>query len=120
MAACPSQSRSSAKRTTKALRSLLRYLHAEGLIERRLDHAVPAASGWRLASLPKRLEPGQITRLLATCDRAMPAGRRDFAILVSSRVKPARLATARIWRRLVASAAVAALAALAGHTTMRS
>lgn len=44
-------SRSSAKRTTKALRSLLRFLHAEGHIERPLAHAVPAAGGWRLASL---------------------------------------------------------------------
>jgi len=82
VAVCPSQSRSSAKRTTKALRSLLRFLHAEGFIEWPLDHVVPAASGWRLASLPKRLEPGQVTRLLGSCDRGTPVGRRDFAILI--------------------------------------
>jgi len=83
VASCPSQSRSSAKRTTKALRSLLRFLHAEGLIQWPLDHAVPAASGWRLAGLPKRLEPEQIARLLGSCDRSTPVGRRDFAIVMT-------------------------------------
>lgn len=83
VASCPSQSRSSAKRTTKALRSLLRFLHAEGHIEWPLDYAVPAASGWRLVSLPKRLEPEQITRLLASCDRSTVVGRRDFAVLIT-------------------------------------
>jgi len=83
VATCPSQSRSSAKRTTKALRSLLRFLHAEGHIERSLTHTVPAASGWRLASLPKRLEPGQVHRLIAACDRSTAVGRRDFAVLVT-------------------------------------
>jgi integrase/recombinase XerD len=74
VASCPSQSRSSAKRTTKALRSLSRFLHAEGLIQWPLDHAVPAASGWRLAGLPKCLEPEQIARLFGSCDRSTPVG----------------------------------------------
>jgi integrase/recombinase XerD len=81
VACCPTQSRSSAKRTTKALRSLLRFLHADGHIERPLAHAVPAAGGWRLASLPKRLEPEQVNRLLGSCDRSEVVGRRDFAVL---------------------------------------
>ena len=83
VATCPSQSRSSAKRTTKALRSLLRFLHAEGHIERSLAHTVPAASGWRLAALPRRLEAEQVSRLLASCDRSTPVGRRNFAILIT-------------------------------------
>lgn len=82
VATCPGQSRSSAKRTTKALRSLLRFLHAEGHIDRSLAHAVPAASGWRLTSLPKRLEPEQVLRLLGSCDRGSVVGRRDFAVLM--------------------------------------
>jgi integrase/recombinase XerD len=80
---CPSQSRSSAKRTTKALRSLLRFLHLEGLVMWPLDHAVPAASGWRLVGLPRRLESGQVGQLLAACDRSTAVGRRDFAILIA-------------------------------------
>ena len=79
---CPSQSRSSAKRTTKALRSLLRFLHMEGHIDRPLAHTVPAASGWRLAGLPKRLEPGQVRALMDGCDRSTVVGRRDFAVLI--------------------------------------
>lgn len=82
VATCPSQSRSSAKRTIKALRSLLRFLHAEGHIDRPLAHAVPAASGWRLAPLPKRLEPEQVGRLLASCDRSSVVGRRDFGVVM--------------------------------------
>jgi site-specific recombinase XerD len=78
---CPRQTRSSAKRTVKALRSVLGFLHAEGYIERSLMHAVPAAGGWRLAALPKRLEPDQVRRLLAACDRRSMTGCRDFAVL---------------------------------------
>jgi site-specific recombinase XerD len=79
---CPGQTRSAAKRTAKALRSLLGFLHAEGYVERSLAHAVPAAGGWRLAALPKRLEQDQVRRLLASCDRRSATGRRDFAVLM--------------------------------------
>lgn len=79
---CPSQSRSSAKRTTKALRSLLRFLHVEGHIDRPLANTVPAASGRRLAGLPKRLEPDQVRALMDGCDRSTVVGRRDFAVLM--------------------------------------
>ncbi len=82
VAACPQQTRSSAKRTTKALRSLLRFLHAEGYVERSLVHAVPAAAGWRLASLPKRLETEEVQQLLEACDRSTVLGRRDFAVMM--------------------------------------
>ncbi len=82
VATCPLQSRSSAKRTTKALRSLLRFLHAEGHADRPLAHTVPAASGWRLAGLPKRLEVAQVQALLDGCDRSTVVGRRDFAVLM--------------------------------------
>ena len=81
VARCPSQSRSSAKRTVKALRSLLRFLHVEGHVGRSLAHAVPSVGGWRLSSLPKRLEPEEVRRLLASCDQRTAAGRRDFAVL---------------------------------------
>jgi integrase/recombinase XerD len=65
----------------KALRSLLRFLHVEGLIRDSLTDAVPTAAGWRLAGLPRALEAGQVRRLLASCDRRITAGQRDFAIL---------------------------------------
>lgn len=81
VATCPGQTRSSAKRTMKALRSLLRFLHVAGYVDRSLAHAVPTAAGWRLASLPKRLEADQVEQLLAACDRSTVVGRRDFAVL---------------------------------------
>lgn len=78
---CPAQSRAAAKQTTTALRSLLVYLHLVGEIDRPLAGAVPSVAGWRLAGLPKGLEPGQVQALLASCDRSTVNGRRDFAIL---------------------------------------
>ena len=71
----------SAKALITALRSLLGFLHVEGLICGPLVDAVPSVAGWRLAGLPRALEAGQARRLLASCDRRTTAGRRDFAIL---------------------------------------
>jgi site-specific recombinase XerD len=82
VARCPRQSRGAAKMTVTALRSLLGFLHVEGLIEHSLVGAVPSAASWRLSGLPRALEPDQVRRLLACCDRCTVAGRRDFAILV--------------------------------------
>ena len=82
VARCPRQSRGAAKLTVTALRSLLGFLHVEGVIERSLVGAVPSAASWRLSGLPRALEPDQVRRLLASCDRASGSGRRDFAILV--------------------------------------
>src|SRR5450755_4554617 len=78
---CPAQSRGAAKQTTTALRSLLAYLHVVGEIGRPLVGAVPSVAGWRLAGLPKGLEPDQVQALLASCDQDTSTGRRDFAIL---------------------------------------
>lgn len=80
---CPTQSRGAAKQTTTALRSLLVYLHVSGKIRGALADAVPSVAGWRLAGLPKGLEPDQVNALLASCDRGTVAGRRAFAILTT-------------------------------------
>jgi integrase/recombinase XerD len=72
---------SAAKILTGGLRSLLRYLHVAGLTEISLAQAVPRAAGWRLSSLPRALEAGQVARLLESCDRTTVIGRRDLAIL---------------------------------------
>jgi integrase/recombinase XerD len=82
VARCPRQSRGAAKMTVTALRSLLGFFPVEGPIERSLVGAVPAAASWRLSGLPRALEPDQVRRLLAACDRGCGGGRRDFAILV--------------------------------------
>lgn len=81
VARCPGQSRSQAKLTVTVLRSFLGFLHCEGIITRSLAAAVPSVAGWRLAGIPKGLEPRELRSLLASCDRRTTSGRRDFAIL---------------------------------------
>ena len=78
---CPRMGRGSAKLMVTALRSLLGFLHVSGMIAEPLAQAVPAVARWRLAGLPKALEPGQVAALLASCDHNTPACCRDFAIL---------------------------------------
>lgn len=81
VARCPGQAHGSAKLTVTALRSLLGFLHVEGVLSRSLVAAVPRVASPRLAGLPRGLEPAQVGRLLASCDRRRATGCRDFAIL---------------------------------------
>jgi len=69
------------KRTT-ALRMFLRFLIAEGKCPPELDGAIPILAHWRLASLPRYLPEEDVERLIASCDPAVPVGRRDRAILL--------------------------------------
>jgi len=82
LSTCHGRSIGSTKLAVTALRSLLRYLHVEGVISRPLGDVIPAVAGWRLAGLPRSLEPGEVERLLAACDRRTRTGRRDFAMLM--------------------------------------
>lgn len=63
------------------LRSLLRYLHVSGRIRSDPSSCVPAVAGWRLAWLPKALEPDQLRRVLRSCDPRSVIGRRAAAIV---------------------------------------
>jgi integrase/recombinase XerD len=72
----------SRKLQVTALRSLLNWLHVEGLIPAALAGSVLAVAGWRLTALPQALEPQQVRRLLVSCDRRGATGRRDYAILL--------------------------------------
>ncbi len=68
-------------RMVTALRSLLRFLHVEGLIDQPLVTAVPPVATWKLAGLPQALQADQVAALLGSCDPATVVGRRDLAIL---------------------------------------
>jgi site-specific recombinase XerD len=68
-------------RLVTGLRSLLRFLHVDGVIDRPLAEAVPSVASWSLSSLPKALGSDQAAALLTSCDRATATGCRDFAIL---------------------------------------
>lgn len=70
------------KMVSSALRLYLRHLAHRGLAAPDLDRAVPTAKTWRLASLPRYLEPDAVERLIASCDPETPGGRRDRAILL--------------------------------------
>lgn len=82
LAACPGRAQGTAKLIVTTLRSLLIFLHIEGVIVMPLATAVPSVAGWRLAGLPRALEPEQLRRLLTSCDRRRHLGRRDYAILL--------------------------------------
>jgi integrase/recombinase XerD len=77
---CPQRSRGSAKLLVTALRSLLVFLHVEGMLPHPLADAVPSVAGWRLTGLPRALDADQVRRLLASCGR-IRTGARDFAVL---------------------------------------
>ena len=79
---CPGQTRGSARMMVTALRSLLGFLHVDGILDESLVAAVPSAASWRLSSLPKGLAPDEVARLLAVPDRRRRVGRRDFAVLM--------------------------------------
>jgi site-specific recombinase XerD len=82
MLAVAREGRAKAATTATALRSLLRFLHVEGMISCSLAGAVPSVASWQLAALPRGLAPQQVARLLEGCDRRTAAGRREFAVML--------------------------------------
>ncbi len=72
----------SAKGRVAELRSLLRFLHLEGLTPTALAGAVPPVAGWHDTRLPAATSSiSAVKALLESCDRTRPIGIRDFAIL---------------------------------------
>ena len=67
---------------TAGLRAFLRFCHVTGRTARPLAEAVPRVASWRLASLPKVVDPATVRALLASCDRRTTFGQRDFAVLM--------------------------------------
>jgi integrase/recombinase XerD len=78
---CEGRSLSSARQVVSALRALLRFLRFEGLTDLSLDQAVLSVAGWN-PGLPRAIAWADARRLLDSCDRSMPTGRRDYAILL--------------------------------------
>ena len=79
---CGRVSAGSAKGRVAELRSILRFLYLQGITPLRLGMAVPPVGGWRLATLPPTMAPGDIQLLLDGCDRGTAVGVRDFAIII--------------------------------------
>jgi site-specific recombinase XerD len=62
-----------------ALRSLLRFLYIEGITKLPLAAAVLAPPAWKASSLPRPVDTEHVAALLASCDRRLVGGRRDYA-----------------------------------------
>lgn len=71
-----------AQKCTTALRMFLRFLIAEGKCGVGLDAAIPTPAHWRLASLPRYLQPEEVERLIASCNQTSAVEWRDRAILL--------------------------------------
>jgi integrase/recombinase XerD len=82
LADCQRRPRRSAKLMVTAVRSLLRFLHVEGMIDRPLAQVVPSVAFWRVQGLPCGLDSDQVRALLESCDTGTVNGRRDLAILL--------------------------------------
>jgi integrase/recombinase XerD len=79
VAECRRRKPRAAQGVVTAMRSLLRFLHVEGLVAQSLVGAVPALAR-RQQALPKGVDQATVEALLGSCDQSGP-GRRDFAIL---------------------------------------
>jgi integrase/recombinase XerD len=82
LAECAGRSTRWGRDLTLALRSLLVFLHVDGALAESLAAAVPRVAGWRLAGLPRPLDPGIAQQLVGSCDLGAVIGRRDRAILL--------------------------------------
>jgi integrase/recombinase XerD len=71
-----------AKLCATGVRMFLRFLTAEGHCPTGLDACIPTGAHWRLSSLPQYLQPEDVERIIDSCDRATPVGRRDHTILL--------------------------------------
>jgi site-specific recombinase XerD len=79
---CARVSSGSAKGRVAELRSLLRFLYLKGITPAQLGTAVPPVGGWRLATIPQTVTPESVQRLLDCCDKTVPVGVRDFAVIM--------------------------------------
>ena len=71
-----------AKLLTSALRSFLQYARYRGEISTDLAAAVPCVANWSMPSIPRGIEPDQVSQLLSHIDCRTAVGRRDYAIVL--------------------------------------
>lgn len=74
--------RKTAKLVVSALRSFLQFAHYRGYIRRDLSIGIPPVADWSKTAIPRGIPQSHIRRVLASCDRRRPEGRRDFAIIL--------------------------------------
>jgi site-specific recombinase XerD len=64
------------------LRTLLRFMHREGVIDTDISRTVEGPLIYRDAGLPRSIAWADVSRVLATVDRRSALGKRDYAILL--------------------------------------
>ncbi|MHB2024438.1 MAG: site-specific integrase [Mycobacteriales bacterium] len=65
-----------------ALRSFLKFVSAEGLIDAAVLDAVPAVPSRKQARVPSVWDRGEVEKILNAIDRGSPCGKRDYAIIL--------------------------------------
>ena len=73
---------SAAQNFVSGLRAFLRFCFLEGLIEMDLSQAALVVRGRRASVLPRGISRAAARALLSSCDRRLPLGRRDYALIV--------------------------------------
>lgn len=81
IAKCSAMNPGQAPLFVTALRSLLTFLHVDGVIPRSMSGVVPTVPGRRLTGLPKGVTPAVLGQLYRGCDRESHAGARAFAVI---------------------------------------
>lgn len=64
------------------LKAFMRFLADRKQCRAGLEFAIPTIAHWSLASLPHYLQPGDVDRLLESCDLRTPQGIRNKAIML--------------------------------------
>jgi site-specific recombinase XerD len=78
----PALSPKSVANLASALRSFFRFLFVQGETATDLSTAPLMSQTKHGAAVPRYLSPAEVDRMIDTCDRSTPAGRRNRAILV--------------------------------------
>lgn len=68
---------------TSCIRTFLRFLYWEKLIERDYGHIIPTIKEWSPEKLPQAISADEISKLLASPDLSTPIGKRDYAVLLT-------------------------------------
>jgi site-specific recombinase XerD len=73
---------SSCGQPVTAIRSLLRFLVAKGVVAAGLDEAVPPILTWRHTAIPKHISAAEVERVIAACDLKTGTGLRARAVIM--------------------------------------
>jgi site-specific recombinase XerD len=82
---CPEAAKlqlSACRQLVAAIRSLLRFLVARGVVLKGLEGAVPPVRTWRHSSLPRHISPAEVERMIEACDPVTPRGLRGRAVVM--------------------------------------